>query len=608
VDSDRRYPPIGDYAFIGDCHSSALISQDASIDWCCMPRFDSGSVFGRLLDWDKGGHCVIVPFEEQHQRSRTYVEGTLVLATTFRCSSGEAVLYDFFAMRRGGRQRPYRELIRIVEGVRGNIEFAVHVSPRFDYGEVKPWLRHDGPRLFTAFGGNDALIFSGDLDFERNDNHELHASFAVRGGERARLVMTSVEPEAVDSRAAKVPTAEETDQRLDETIDWWRRWSEKGQLNSTDGVGAIRSAIVLKAMTNAPTGAVIAAPTASLPESLGGVRNWDYRYSWIRDSDFTVRSLAELGYVAEADGFRRFIQRSAAGNAESLQIMYGVGGERRLTEIELDLEGYRGSKPVRVGNAASKQMQLDAFGELLDLTWQWNQRGSSPDDDYWWFLLTLVERTIKLWPEPDRGIWEVRGDPQHFVHSQAMCWVALDRGIKLAENCLRMAPLERWKKVRDEMRATIEKKGYDEKRGVFVRSFESPAMDASLLLLPAFEFVSYDDERMVRTTDAIREELDHHGLLLRYREPDGLEGDEGVFVACTFWLAECLAHQGRTTEAREVFDRALSTGNDLGLFSEEFDPTTETMLGNYPQGLTHLSHIAAAVALSATTPSAPLTT
>jgi GH15 family glucan-1,4-alpha-glucosidase len=350
---------------------------------------------------------------------------------------------------------------------------------------------------------------------------------------------------------------------------------------------------------------VVAAATTSLPESVGHERNWDYRYSWVRDSQFTVRSLTELGCADEAEGFRRFIERSAAGNAESLQIMYGVGGERRLTEVTVDLEGYEGSTPVRVGNAASDQLQLDVFGYLLELAWRWHQRGRSPDDDYWRFLLSLVERAVDLWREPDCGIWEMRGRPQHFVHSKVMCWAAVDRGILLGQQCLRQAPFKRWERARAEMRDAIEHEGYDEKRGVFVQAFGSTELDSALLLLPTFDFVAFDDERMVRTTDAIRDELSEDGLLRRYRADDKLAGKEGVFVACTFWLVDCLVHQGRIAEAEQAFGRAASTANDLGLFAEEFDPSARALLGNFPQGLSHLSHIAAACTLTASFPAPP---
>ena len=324
--------------------------------------------------------------------------------------------------------------------------------------------------------------------------------------------------------------------------------------------------------------------------------NWDYRYSWIRDSYFSVRSLAEVGFESEADRFRRFIERSAAGCAESLQLMYGVGCERRLTEEELDyLEGYRGAKPVRVGNAAAGQLQLDMYGELLELSWRWYRRGNSPDDDYWRFLLELVDAAAEHWSEPDKGIWEMRGPPRHFVHSKVICWATLDKGLRLAEECMRKAPERRWKKVCGEIREAIESQGYDEERGVFTQCFGCKDLDAALLLLPRVDFLDYGDKRMIRTADVIREELDDHSLLKRYRNEDT---QEGAFLACSFWLVECLAHQGRAEEAGAVFDRALTTANDLDLFSEEYDTEKGEMLGNFPQGLTHLSHISAAVSLA----------
>jgi GH15 family glucan-1,4-alpha-glucosidase len=344
----------------------------------------------------------------------------------------------------------------------------------------------------------------------------------------------------------------------------------------------------------------VAAATTSLPEAIGHSRNWDYRYSWIRDAQFTVRSLGELGFEKEADGFRRFVERSAAGSVDNLQIMFGVGGERRLVELELShLEGYRCSKPVRVGNAAAEQLQLDVYGYLLDLAWQWHQLGSSPDDDYWRFLFGLVEAAAERWEDPDSGIWEMRGEPRHFVHSKAMCWVAVERGLRLADECMRRAPTKKWRAALDGIRAAVDENGWDAKRKTFVQSFGSPSVDASLLLLPSFGFIAYDDERMVATTDAVRTELDEGGgLLRRYRGDDGLDGEEGVFLACSFWLVECLAQQGRMDEARQVFDRATATANDLGLFSEEFDVATGELLGNFPQGISHFSHIAAAMALA----------
>jgi GH15 family glucan-1,4-alpha-glucosidase len=533
---------------------------------------------------------------------RRYIGDTHVLETTFQTDGGEARLLDCFAINVEDERSPYCQVLRVVEGTRGHVKLLLRVVPRFDYGAVRPWLRYHGRRVYSATGGDDALVISGDPEFVTSGEHDLEAAFSVRAGERVRLSMSYVRPHQLDMEPPRPIEAAEVDRRLEETLDWWRRWSSHAQFEGPDTPGVVRSSLVLKALTNTITGAIAAAATTALPESFGGDRNWDYRYSWVRDSFFSVRSLTDAGFELEADEFRRFIQRSAAGKARDLQIMYGVGGERRLTEIILDnLEGYRGVKPVRVGNGASEQLQLDVYGSLVELSWQWHLRGNSPDDDYWRFLLDLIDTAAEQWREPDLGIWEIRGEPQHFVHSKVMCWSALNRGIALAQRCMRWAPMERWKGVRDEIRAAIESEGYDEERGVFVQAFGTKALDAALLLLPSFDFVSYEDERMIRMVDAIYEELDQDGLLLRYRpsrELDGLEGDEGAFLPCSFWLAECLARQGRVGEARAVFDRAHATSNDLGLFSEEYDTKTDEMLGNFPQGLTHLSHIAAAVALA----------
>jgi GH15 family glucan-1,4-alpha-glucosidase len=589
------YPPIGNYALIADSNSTALVSRDGSIDWCCIQRIDSGSCFGRLLDWEKGGFCSISVKDGAGSTSREYIESTLVLKTIFRVGGGEAHLFDCFTLPRSREEYPYRQLLRVVEGVRGHVELDLKIVPRFDYGELGPWLRQEGVKLYSAIGGNDGLLISSDAEINLAYGHDLEASMSVHAGERVRLSIVSVPPEELDEHSREVPDAEELDRRLEETIEWWRKWSSRTNFKGSYKPGVLRSAIALKGLMNDITGAVAAAATMSLPEIPGGSANWDYRYSWIRDSFFSVRSLAEVGYEDEADSFRRFIERSAAGSAEKLQIMYGVGGERRLTEETLDdLEGYRGAKPVRIGNAAADQLQLDMYGELLELSWRWHKRGNSPDDDYWRFLLELVDRAAQLWEEPDHGLWEMRGEPQHFVLSKAMCWSALNRGLQLAEESMRKAPERRWKKAREEAREAIESKGYDKERGVFTQTFGGRELDAALLLLPKVEFIDYVDERMIRTTNAIREELDDNGLLRRYRN----DGQEGAFLACSFWLVECLAYQGRVDEAQAVFDRVLSTSNDLGLFSEEYDTKTGEMLGNFPQGLTHLSHIAAAVVLA----------
>lgn len=600
------YPPIGDYAFISDCHSVALVSASGSIDWCCGRRVDSGSCFGRLLDWSRGGHFSITPAPDgggRHHCHREYLEDTMVLATTFTGAGGEARLIDCFAMRRGGREDPLKELIRVVEGVRGRVEFDVELVCRFDYGSLEPWLRRAGVRVWTVIGGDDGLLVSSDVELEMAGRHDLRGRLAVRPQERVRLVIRFVPPERIDVGAFDPMAPETVDEHLEQTIGWWRRWAARSSYEGPDRAGVLRSALVLKALQNAPTGAIAAAPTTSLPEWIGGSRNWDYRYSWIRDSFMSVRSLALIGFDREADGFRRFTERSSAGSARQLQILYGVGGERRLTEFTLDhLEGYRSSRPVRVGNRAATQLQLDAYGELLMLAWNWHRRGHSPDDDYWRFLLDLVDVACERWEEPDCGIWEMRGQPRHFVHSKVMCWTAVDRGIALAEECLRRAPLERWRRVARRIRESVDANGVDPERGCFVQAYGSRQVDSALLLIPSSGFCPYDDPRMLRTVDAVREDLEVQGLLRRYATEsteDGLGAEpEGFFLACTFWLADCLARQGRLEEARASFDRAAATGNDLGLFAEEYDPYSGELLGNFPQGLTHLSHMAAAVTLA----------
>jgi GH15 family glucan-1,4-alpha-glucosidase len=600
VPAADAYPPIGDYALIGDCHSAALVARDGSIDWCCLPRFDSGSAFGRILDRRHGGHCSIVPTGNgPWDYERSYHEDTLVLETTLLGTGGEAKLIDCFLMGGGEIGTDTRRILRVIEGVRGSLEMEVRVAPRFDYGQVRPWIRRHSHRLHSTIGGNDALLVWCEQELSEDPAHELVGRFAVGPGDRVRLALTYCRPERVDAGPPEEPDAESLDEQLDGTVEWWHEWASSLRLGTRDEPAARRSGLVLKALTYAPTGAIAAAPTTALPEAMGGGRNWDYRYAWVRDASFSSRSLTELGAMREADAFRAFIMRSAAGHAGDLQVLYGVGGERRLKgDVVEGLEGYRKSAPVRVGNDAAQQTQLDAYGELVNLTWRWHRRGHSPSDDDWRFLVSLINHAAEQWSEPDKGIWEWAGDPDHFVHSKVLCWSALDRGIRLADECMRRAPIRRWKKARDEVRDEIEEHGYDRKRGVYVQAFDRTEMDAALLLLPTVEYVAWDDERMLRTIAAIREDLDAgDGLIYRYRRDDGLEGDEGAFLCCSFWLAECLAHAGDLGEARVIFDKTVARSNDLGLFSEEVDPKTGELLGNFPQGLTHLAHIDAATAL-----------
>jgi GH15 family glucan-1,4-alpha-glucosidase len=533
---------------------------------------------------------------------RRYLEQTLVLETRLASEGGEARLLDFFV---SGKDAEQPCLVRVVEGVRGSLELAAEVVPRFDYGAVSPWLREaGGENSFAAIGGDDGLLIRTDFELEVVDHHRLEGKLTVNEGERRRLCLEYWRPVELEplERFEELDPGQ-IDDALERTVERWREWFSRldGEALRFKGVG--RSAAVLKALSYEPTGAIVAAPTTSLPEArdLSGARNWDYRYSWVRDSALAAHSLAELGCEEDADAFRRFVERSAAGHADDLQILFGVGGERRLGEEELDhLSGYRGAAPVRAGNAAAGQFQLDAYGQILDQSWSWHRRGNSPEDDYWRFLADLVDAACERWTEPDRGIWEWRGEPRHFVHSKALAWSAIDRGIRIAGDTEREVP-ERWPAAREEAREAIESRGYDERRGIFLQAFDGEGLDAALLRLPAAGFVKWDDERMVRTADAIRERLDLDGLLRRYDADDGM-APEGAFLPCSFWLATCLARQGRGEDARDVFERTSATANDLGLYSEEFDPAQRRMLGNFPQALTHLSHIEAALALAVERP------
>ena len=595
--SGPAYPPISDYALIGDCHSAALVSRSGSIDWCCLPRFDSDSCFGRLLDWRKGGYFAITPVGP-YRVKREYRGDSLVLVTTFTTRAGEARVVDFFSMRAGGKLHPRRELVRVIHGLRGHVAFDVSVVPRLDFGEVKPWIYESGSGARSVVGSNTGLRIFGDVPLQLSGDHDLHARVEVTPGVRYHLGLNFFRPDETQKRRSATKDLSVLKAHFIETEKWWQDWASKIRYRDGHGVSIMRSAMTLKALSYAPTGAIVAAVTTSLPESVGGERNWDYRFCWIRDSIFTVRALSTLGLESEAAAVRRFIQRSAAGNADELQVLYGVDGKRRLTEITLDgLEGWRGSRPVRIGNAASQQFQLDMYGLIVELSWRWSEQGVQPEKDYWDFLVEIIEAAIDQSRKPDRGIWEIRSAPRHFVHSKVMCWAAVDGGIALAEKHSLSAPLESWRQRRDEIRRNIETHGMDHERGIFVESYGSDQVDAALLLLPGVDFVAFDDERMVRTTDVIRRELASDGLILRYKSVDGLQSREGTFLACTFWLVECLARQGRRREALRAFKHATAAANDLGLFAEQYDPRSKEMLGNFPQGLTHLAHISAALAL-----------
>ncbi len=603
----ERYRPIGDYALLSDCHSTALVSCEGSIDWACLRRMDQESTFARILDHDRGGYFSIRPTEPIIERSRRYLDQTMVLETTLTTESGTITITDAFAMRSGGANDPRGELLRRVSGVTGAVEVEIVVEPEFDFGEVAPWLRISDDGRVTAIGSDDALVIHADFEWSVDRvESRLHARPTVREGEAVNVVAVAQAAHRIDPSAADAECVEE---HLDETIQWWRTWSEATTVAGPYASLVERSALVLKSLDCALTGAIIAAPTTSLPEIVGGGANWDYRYCWVRDATLALQALSTVGHDEMAQGFRDFIMRSAAGHGAELQIMYSIFGERRIPELELDLEGWRGSRPVRIGNAAARQIQIDVYGHLLDAAHLWQGHADDGiDPDEWRFLTSVVERAIDHWEQPDAGIWELRGEPRHYVHSKLMVWVALDCGISLVENYdVDNVDLDRWRSVREEIRTTIETDGMDPTGTYFVQYFGATSVDASLLKLVLMSFIEPDDPRMVATVEAIQRELScgPDGFIRRFgADPDDTDidgdagpgranGDEGVFLLCTFWLVEVLAMQGRQDEATELFERAIATGNDLGLFAEEFDVGRGEMVGNFPQAFTHLGLIAA---------------
>lgn len=595
----QPYPPIEDYALLSDCASIALVAH-GSIDWCCVPTMDADSCFGRLLDWRSGGHCSIAPVAAA-RTTRRYEDGTMVLATRFDTADGSLVLHDFFAAR-DGLETPGESdhLARLARCERGSVTVRVEVVPRFDYGLTLPELRSKLHGLHTAYGSNEGLLIHCNQPLElQREAHMLCAEVLLQQGQTLELSLRFVAPEAL-LRAVQQwnPERAELQVQLERTIAWWAAWERSAGREPHADPLTRRSALVLKALCFERTGAIAAAATTSLPEAPGGVRNWDYRFSWVRDSVLAVRALHALGFHREAERFRAFIERSAAGNARQLQLMYGLDGRRRLPELTLDhLEGWRGASPVRIGNAAARQTQLDVYGTLLDLAWLAHDEEQPADDAYWDFLVETVNIACERWREPDHGIWELRDAPRHFVHSKVMCWVALDRGLRLAQRMRRHAPVDEWSETLQAIRADIEAQGYDAELGVYRQAYGATDADAALLLLPLFGYVAFDDPRMLRTTDWVRSELGRNGLLLRYSVADGLPDPEGAFLPCTFWLAECLARQYRVDDAWQCYRRAAGCANELGLFSEEAQFDGDGMLGNFPQALTHLSQLAARLAL-----------
>jgi GH15 family glucan-1,4-alpha-glucosidase len=582
---------IQDYALVGDTQTAALIGADGSVDWLPFPRFDSAACFAAILGDRSNGRWALAPAAPVIARRRRYRPGTLVLETELETEDGVVRLIDFMPVR--GR---VPDLVRVIEGVRGRIDMETDLVIRFDYGQTVPWVRRQGDAL-TATAGPDALCIRGDVELHGEDM-STKGRFTIGEGERRVLVLTwfpSHEP---------VPPPCDPLLSLLETDTWWREWASRCRYEGPAREAVVTSLAVLKGLTYEPTGGIVAAPTTSLPEQPGGVRNWDYRYCWLRDATLTLYALMMGGYTEEAIAWREWLLRSAAGDPSRLQIMYGVGGERRLDEFELPwLDGYRGARPVRVGNAASGQLQLDVYGELIDCFYQARAFGIEADPWAWRLERNVLEALETRWHEPDHGIWETRGPARHFTHSKVMAWVAFDRGVKSVDLFGMEGPIERWKQIRQEIHDEVCREGFDAARNTFTQSYGSPKLDASLLLIPLVGFLPPRDPRVLGTVAAIERELVMDGLVLRYRtdphgEIDGLPEGEGVFLPCSFWMVDALVKLGRNDEAQRLFDRLLSLRNDVGLLSEEWDTRRRCLTGNMPQAFTHLALVNSAFNLA----------
>lgn len=575
---------IEDYAMIGDCRTAALVGRDGSIDWLCLPRFDSGACFAALLGGPENGRWKVAPADqlEVTKVERRYRPGSMVLETDFHAAAGAVRITDAMAMDSGTPT-----VARVVEGLRGEVPVRSELIIRFDYGWIIPWVTRHEPGI-EAIAGPDKLRLRSWVE-NRGEGYTTVADFTVKEGQKVPFTL------AWHPSAVKAPAGLDAEGVIQDADDFWRGWSARSQGDpGCRDEAVLRSLLTLKALTYGPTGGIVAAPTTSVPEWIGGVRNWDYRYCWLRDATFTLLALANAGYLDAARAWRQWLLRAVAGRPENLQIMYGVGGERRLTEFELDwLDGYEGSKPVRVGNAASGQFQLDVYGEVADALFQAHRHGLNRLDDAWRVGQSILRFLERAWKEPDEGIWEVRGERRHFTHSKVMAWVAFDRAVKAIE---RLGfddggGLERWRRSRDEIHREVCAKGFDCGLDAFVQSYGSPHLDASLLMIPLVGFLPADDPRVLGTVAAIEQRLIADGFVRRYDSSAGVDGlppGEGAFLPCTFWLADNLALQGRRDEARAIYDRLLAIRNDVGLLAEEYDPIARRQLGNFPQAFSHV--------------------
>src|SRR4051794_18660112 len=602
ADERGAFTPIGEYGLLADCNSAALVGRDGSIDWLCLPRYDSDAIFARILDPD-GGHWSIRPAGE-YRVERRYVPGSLVIETTFMTAAGVVRMRDAMAFARGqrghdlGYDAPH-EVLRSVEGVSGSVELAMELVPRPEYGLVRPLIRVvDGGA--KTFGGPNRIEVAASVPLELRDAG-LHAAFAVGAGERLGFAMVWAPPEHRDPPRPTAPDA--VAERVDDVVEAWRSWEAEHDVYSGPHRELVRhSARVLKGLTYRPTGAIVAAPTTSLPETVGGERNWDYRFSWIRDLSLTIEALYIGACSDEAEEFVSFMTSAAGGRAGegSLQIMYGIGGEHDLSERSLEhLRGWRDSQPVRVGNGAWNQVQLDVYGELLNAMHRYRERLGELHPEIQAFVADLADTAARRWGETDSGIWEMRGEPRHHLSSKVMCWGALDRAVDLAPQLGAHARTQEWTQARDELRAAILTEGWSERRQAYAQSFGTDELDGAALLMPIYGFLPATDPRMRSTIEAIARDLTEDGLVLRYRaaeglNADGLSGEEGTFVICSFWLVSCLAKADEVERAEALFAQLAGYANDLGLLGEEIDTANGEQLGNFPQAYSHIGLITAA--------------
>jgi GH15 family glucan-1,4-alpha-glucosidase len=581
---------IADYAMIGDCKTAALVARDGSIDWLCWPRFDSDACFAALLGTPDNGRWRIAPRAENFQASRKYRDNTLILETRFETGDGAVTLIDFMPMGHGTSA-----LVRIVKGESGRVTMCMELILRFGYGSIVPWVSRLADRTLRAIAGPDMVLLRTPIEI-RGENFKTVGEFTVAAGE--------IVPFAMVYAPSHLPPPKPNDPKkaLAVTEKYWRGWCAKCNQGGSHRDVVMRSLITLKALTYAPTGGIVAAPTTSLPEWIGGVRNWDYRFCWLRDATLSLLAFMNAGYYEEAAAWREWLLRAVAGRPGQAQIMYGIGGERRLVEWEVPwLKGFRDSGPVRIGNSAHSQLQLDVFGEVMDALHQARRGSIGESQDGWAVQIAFLEHLEGAWTKPDESIWEVRSGPRHFTYSKVMAWVAYDRAIKSAEEYKLDGPLERWRGTRSTIHDEVCRRGYDPEQNSFVQSYDSKELDASLLLLPTMGFLPPDDPRMKGTIAAIEKQLMIGGLVRRYdtaRSDDGLPPGEGVFLACSFWMVDAYVMLGRLDDATKLFKRLVALCNDVGLLAEEYDPASRELLGNFPQAFSHVALVNSAFNLT----------